>query len=71
MGGVFTRLFATHANILSSVRSTIAHATASVLNRMLLYHFIINYKVHTFGNILSPGKFSARNNLISELLRFL
>lgn len=24
-----------------------------------------------FGNMLSPGKFSARNNLTSELLRFL
>ena len=71
MGVVFTRLFATHANILSSVRSTTPRDVTSVLNRMLLYHSINKYKVRIFGTILSPGKFSARNNLISELLRYL
>ena len=73
VGGVLTRLYATHANILSSCRSTTSRGVASVQARMLLYRSkIINYyESRTFGNMLSPGKYSARNNLTSELLRYL
>jgi hypothetical protein len=71
VGGVSTRLFATHANILSSFRSTTPHDVTSTLKEMLLYHSLINQKVRIFGTKLSPDKFSARNNLISELLRYL
>ena len=71
MGGVFTRLFATHANILPSLRSTVPHDTTSTLKGMLLYHCPEIWTVHIFGTMLSPDKFSARNNLISELLRYL
>ena len=71
MGGVLTRLFATHANILASVRSTEPRDSTSVLNRMLLYRSLINQRARIFGNILSPDTFSARGNLISELLRYL
>jgi len=37
VGRVLTCLFATHANILSSVRSTTSRKAASMLDRMLLY----------------------------------
>jgi len=71
MGGVFARLFATHANILPSLRSTAPHDATSTLKGMLLYHSLQKQEVHIFGTMLSPDKFSARNNLISELLRYL
>ncbi len=55
MDGILTRLFATHANILSSRRSTAPHGTASVQTEMLSYRMYINY-VHTlsFGTSLEP-----------------
>jgi hypothetical protein len=42
MGWVFTSRFATHANILSSVRSTQPHDWTSLPNRMLLYRFRVS-----------------------------
>jgi hypothetical protein len=38
VGGVLTRLFATHANILSSLRSTTPRGYGFIAQRMLSYH---------------------------------
>ena len=116
MGGVFTRLFATYANILTSLRSTKPRSSTSShkecssttarsaetprykfqdTNNFQFPNFnpeyselVIGYwklfvswllvignsalrAVRVFGNMLSPDKFSARDNLTSELLRYL
>ena len=59
---------ATHAGILSSSRSTCPYSHASPLTGMLPYH---TFRIHSFGIMLSPGKFSAQNHSASELLRTL
>ena len=73
MDGVLTRLYATHANILTSQRSTVGHPDYFSAMRMLSYRMIIpgNYHTLSFGTLLSPGMFSAQGNLTSELLRYL
>ena len=58
---------ATHAGILSSMRSTCPPGHASPLHAMLPYHI----PVHSFGVMLSPGKLSAQSHSTSELLRTL
>ena len=58
---------ATHAGILSSMRSTCPSGHASPLHAMLPYHI----PVHSFGVMLSPGKLSAQSHSTSELLRTL
>ncbi len=58
---------ATHAGILSSMRSTCPLGHASPLHAMLPYHI----PVHSFGVMLSPGKLSAQSHSTSELLRTL
>lgn len=59
---------ATHAGILSSIRSTCPYGHASPLDGTLPYHYIV---IHSFGVMLSPGKLSARSHSTSELLRTL
>ena len=61
---------ATHTGILSSSRSTCPLDHASSLTAMLPYHLNI-VQIHSFGIMLSPGKFSAQNHSTSELLRTL
>ena len=71
MNGVLTRFFATHANILSSIRSTMGHPFRFGAYGMLSYRSILMYEALSFGVLLSPDTFSAQRNLTSELLRFL
>src|SRR5699024_4839850 len=60
--------FATHTGILTSKRSTCPHDHASLhLERSPT----INKLIHSFGNMFSPGTFSAQRHLTSELLRTL
>ncbi len=63
---------ATHAGILTSVRSTLTHVKASLLDGTLPYPLPIIYEEsHGFGGRLSPGTLSAQNHSTSELLRTL
>ena|GEM_PF-4134668 len=70
---ILTFLFATYADILSSKRSTAAHAFRFIAIGMLPYQWIVpkDNPVRDFGTMLSPGKFSVPSSLTSELLRFL
>jgi hypothetical protein len=57
--GILTCLYATYANILTSVRSTVAHPFASALIGMLLYQSspLRGQFVRIFGIMLSPDNF--------------
>ena len=59
---------ATHAGILSSIRSTGPLGPASPLMQCSP---TISADIHSFGVMLSPGKLSARSHSTSELLRTL
>ena len=70
IGGKDSHLpYVTHTGILTSKRSNTPYGISSTLLRTLPYP-IINY-CHSFGNMLSPGKFSAQGHSTSELLRTL
>lgn len=58
-GRIFTCLVVTHANSLTSVRSTMLHNTASLLNGTLFYHEhrSKSVPVHRFGMLFCPGNF--------------
>ena len=60
---------ATHTGILSSFRSTCPFDHASSLKGTLPYQLVFQF--HSFGTMLSPGKFSAQSHSTSELLRTL
>ena len=63
-------IYATHAGILTSARSTSPRGLASLLTeRSPTAPYC--YDTHVFGAILSPVKFSAQDHLTSELLRTL
>ena len=63
---------ATHAGILTSVRSTLLHSRASLLNGTLPYPLPDKIRQsHGFGERLSPVTLSAQNHSTSELLRTL
>ncbi len=63
---------ATHAGILASVRSTLIHIRASLLDGTLPYPLPNKIgKGHGFGGRLSPVTLSAQNHSTSELLRTL
>ena len=50
MGVIFTHLNATHADILTSLRSTTPHDAASLQKGTLPYHSLA--EVHSFGDEL-------------------
>lgn len=60
---------ATHTGILSSICSTAPSGTASSLIERS--PTTCSSQIHSFGNILSPGKLSAQSHSTSELLRTL
>ena len=63
---------ATHAGILTSVRSTRPHGRTSLLNGTLPYPFFPKREEsHGFGGRLSPVTLSAQSHSTSELLRTL
>ena len=66
---MFLTLFiATHVSILTSIRSTDPHETASLhMERSPT----ASEEAYRFGDVLSPVIFTAQDNLTSELLRFL
>ena len=67
---ILTNVFATHADILTSASSTSPSGLTSTYNRTLPYPFSkLNDAVSVI--YLSPGVFSARSRLTSELLRTL
>ena len=71
--GVLTRVIATYADRVISIRSTRPHGAASLLNGTLAYH---RTSPRTRGseasvNGLSPDELSVQGGLTSELLRFL
>ena len=69
---VLIYIVATHAGILTSVRSTLLHNRASVLNGTLSYPVLHRMEnSHGFGERLSPVTLSAQNHSTSELLRTL
>ena len=67
---VLTSLIATHAYILTSILSTGSRESSFSVYGTLPYHSN-NVGVRGFGTMFSPDTFSARDNLTSELLRFL
>jgi len=74
VNGILTRFFATYADILSSVRSTVAHAfrfDAEQNAPLPMQRPEGHSHPATSVSYLSPGKFSAPDSLTSELLRFL
>ncbi len=73
MDGVLTRLSATYADILTSDRSTVAHAFRFGADQNAPLPIPpVNWRgSRDFGVMLSPGKFSVPSSLTSELLRFL
>src|SRR5699024_9525841 len=61
---------ATHAGILTSTPSTCPHGHASPpLERSPTINTSVS--IHSFGNMFSPGTFSAQRHVTSELLRTL
>ncbi len=63
---------ATHAGILTSVRSTLLHNRASLLDGTRPYPPPEKFgECHGFGERLSPVTLSAQSHLTSELLRTL
>ena len=74
MNGILTRFFATYADILSSERSTMARAFRFNAEQNAPLPILLSEESTdpaTSVLYLSPGKFSAPDNLTSELLRFL
>jgi len=65
----FTLFIATHASILASDFSSKFYNLPSKKYRTFRYHFHLKFAVSV--NILSLYTFSARQNWINELLRFL
>ena len=49
---ILTCLFATYADILTSISSITPHDVTSTYNRTLPYQFIIAYKIRSFGDML-------------------
>ena len=47
---ILTFLFATHTNILTSVKSTVPYRTTSALTE--LYHALLKQCIHSFGSVL-------------------
>ena len=71
---ILTVLFATYADILTSYRSTVAHAfrfSADTNAPLPIQRPEGHSYPATSVPCLSPGKFSAQGSLTSELLRFL
>ena len=60
--------FATHTGILTSKRSSSPHVLPSTPLERSPTNCL---RLHSFGNILSPGTFSAQSHSTSELLRTL
>ena len=63
--------FATHTGILTSKRSTSPSGLTSPPLERSSYHEPLKRFIHSFGNMFSPGTFSARGHSTSELLRTL
>jgi hypothetical protein len=70
--GVLTRVLATYADRVDSIRSTRPSGAASLLNGTLSYHRMIRRsRIRSFGGRFSPVELSVQGCLTSELLRFL
>ena len=63
--------FATHTGILTSKRSTSPSGLTSPPLERSPTHEPLKRFIHSFGNMFSPGTFSARGHSTSELLRTL
>ena len=72
MSEVFTLIFATYTNILTSINSTMTHVFGFNAYGTLLYHPLNKLRRFLASvSYLSPVEFSAQDHLTSELLRFL
>ena len=71
VGRILTGLFATYANILSPLRSTVPYDTASLQSGCSPTDPPLLRGPSSSVLGFSPGKFSAHGNLTSELLRYL
>ena len=71
--GDLTRIAVTCACILTSVRSSMAHAFTFIANGTLSYrlHSANTMQALSFGTMFKPRLSSAQNLSMSELLRFL
>ena len=70
VGRILTALFATHANILTSCRSTVPYKTASAQQERSSTTQPTGC-IHSFGSVLQPRESSAQGLSTSELLRTL
>ena len=70
--GVLTRVIATYADRVDSIRSTRPLGAASLLDGTLAYHRTPRrVRIRSFGARFSPVVLSVQGCLTSELLRFL
>ena len=70
--GVLTRVLATYADRVDSIRSTRPLGAASLLDGTLAYHRSdLRPRIRSFGGRFSPVELSVQGCLTSELLRFL
>ena len=67
----FTCIVATHAGMVSSIRSSSSFNLPSQQNGMLSYHDLINKIIRGFGKMLKSRSSSVHYHSTSELLRTL